>query len=180
MHHQMSPTCYLRVIKKPLHFSKTKLHSPKKSKARTRGQLVLHIFICAIMKWNGSTLVAFRWRVCHRRNSALLENKFICTCTHGVSLRFRVLCVYRHTSSSAVPQNGPRARNQTYIKYVDVRVYWHIHMCPKTVPSPCFDCVKDACKISVNGHVRVGFNYSKGESRSFLYELKGYRCVLFC
>jgi len=82
-------------------------------------------------------------------------------------------CVYRHTSSSVVPQNGPRARNQKYIKYVDVHVYWHMHMCPKTVPPPCFDCVKDACKISVNGHVQVGFDYSKDVSRSFLYGWKG-------
>jgi len=39
---------------------------------------------------------------------------------------------------------------------------------------------KDACKISLNGHVRVGFDYSKGVSRSVSYELKGYRYILFC
>ena len=47
-------------------------------------------------------------------------------------------------------------------------------------PPPLFNCVKDACKIALNGHLRVGFDYSKGVSRSFLYELKEYRYVLFC
>jgi len=49
----------------------------------------------------------------------------------------------------------------------------------KSLPH-CFDCVKDACKISLNGYVRVGFDCLKGVSHFFLYELKGCRHVLCC
>jgi len=42
------------------------------------------------------------------------------------------------------------------------------------------DCVEDACKILLDGHVQVGFDYSKGVSHPFFYELRGYRYVLFC
>ena len=48
----------------------------------------------------------------------------------------------------------------------------------KPTPPSCFDCVKDACKISLDGHVRVYFDNSKGVSSSVSYELKGYRYVL--
>ena len=42
------------------------------------------------------------------------------------------------------------------------------HQCLKKVPPSCFDCVQYACKISLNGHVRMGFDYSKGVSRFFV------------